>query len=308
MVAIFVSKVKERKAFEEARIGAEEGNSRDQYELGFFYSTGQGAPQDSSKALTWYQRAADQGDAMGENGLGFLYANGRGVPQDYAQALLWYRKAAAQGNAKAEYNIGNMLYYGKGIPIDRTEANLWFVKAANLGDENAQRIIGTRWMGQDVTSRIVLPLISLLTVLYLASALRRGRSLLEQQYRALALTALIGIVFQVGAIYWLLRTGIAHSLFFDHACYLTINIILGSYVVQIAALVWPAEWKLASARIAFGLCGIMLVGLDIYAGMHLDLLLVAAVLRLSYLVNGLLVGMMISIAVSRSGRATRLSG
>jgi hypothetical protein len=44
----------------------------------FLFETGRGAPQNYTKAATWYFRAAEQGDSRGRNSLGLLYD--RGIP------------------------------------------------------------------------------------------------------------------------------------------------------------------------------------------------------------------------------------
>ena len=95
------SKKAELQLLEAATLGANNGNAKDQYSLGLMYSTGQGVPQDYSKAFLWYHKAADQGNPGGENGLGFLYSNGRDASLNYAEALRWCQKAAEQENSKA---------------------------------------------------------------------------------------------------------------------------------------------------------------------------------------------------------------
>lgn len=80
---------------------AEHGDVRAQYDLGVLYDTGEGVPQDSHEAMSWYHRAAEQGEARAQYNLGLMYANGQGVPQDYAEGYYWITLAAAQGNVHA---------------------------------------------------------------------------------------------------------------------------------------------------------------------------------------------------------------
>ena len=90
-----------RKAAQELRYLAEQGEPRAQYDLGLLYDTGEGVPQDSREAMKWYQLAAAQGEERAQYNLGLMYANGQGGPQDYVQGYYWISVAAAQGNAHA---------------------------------------------------------------------------------------------------------------------------------------------------------------------------------------------------------------
>lgn len=294
------SKDTERMSFQEVRVRAENGSARDQYYLGSMYATGQVIPQDYSKAFQWYHKAAEQGDSMGENGLGFLYFNGRGLPQNYTEALLWYRKAAELNNSKSQYNIGNMYYYGKGVQQDRAEAERWYSRAADQTDEDAQRVLGIRWMGRDIGSRVVLPIDSLITVLFLIS-IYRGQNLLDGQYRALTLTAFIGIAYLVCFVYWLPHTRVIHSLLVDHASYLRLNIILGMYVVQIFSLIWPTNAKSKGARVALSIALIVFIGFNLYMSVHSDLLSASWALRLLCLTDGLLIGILTPLVIFLMG-------
>ncbi|KAF8924358.1 hypothetical protein BGZ58_001889, partial [Dissophora ornata] len=38
--------------------------------------------------------------------LGFMYFSGEGVPQDYSKAMEWHLKATNQGHATAQCNLG----------------------------------------------------------------------------------------------------------------------------------------------------------------------------------------------------------
>ncbi|MBD5559023.1 MAG: sel1 repeat family protein [Clostridia bacterium] len=51
------------------------------------YLYGDGAEQDTEKALTWLHQAAEQGEVYALSVLGSLYAAGDDVPQDYKTAV-----------------------------------------------------------------------------------------------------------------------------------------------------------------------------------------------------------------------------
>jgi TPR repeat protein len=94
---------------------------------------------DYATALTLFRSLAEQGYAGAQFQLGFLYRNGWGAPQDYAEALKWLRRAAAQGNSYAQSNLGFMYRDGEGVQKDYVQAHIWFnlaAAAAEFGKEN----------------------------------------------------------------------------------------------------------------------------------------------------------------------------
>jgi hypothetical protein len=295
------SKESELRSFESVRASAEAGNARDQYYLGLRYSTGQGAPQDYSKALECYRKAADKGDPMGENGLGFLYSSGRGVPQDYAVALSWYRKAAVLGNSKAQFNLANAYLYGRGVQQNINEAGQWFAMAADQGDEDAQRAIGMRWTGGDINSRIILPIVSLATILYLAGLFWRGRGNLDGQGRILALTASIGSSYLIITVFLLQQENVILPLQLDHASYFVMNIIIGMYAIQVFSLLWSHKAKLRGNWLVMGTVCVLLVGFNVFMGMHFGVAGEPSFLRLFFLANGLLIGIIVPPGLSLLG-------
>ena len=92
-------------AFDLYARSAEMGNPAAQFNLGCFYSTGQGVEMDKAAAARWFKLAADQGKANAQNNLGVLYLSGQGVPQDRAKAAELFRLAADQGHANAKTNL-----------------------------------------------------------------------------------------------------------------------------------------------------------------------------------------------------------
>ena len=69
--------------------------------IGELYRHGRGVPQDSARAMEWFQKAADLGSDWAMCGIGILYADGKGVAKDDAKAMEWFKKAAALGNSWA---------------------------------------------------------------------------------------------------------------------------------------------------------------------------------------------------------------
>ena len=85
---------------------AEQGDVEAQYNLGYYYHSGEGVEQSEKKALYWWQKAAKQGHANSQYNLGVNYGKGYGVEQSYKKAIYWWQKAAEQGHAEAQYNLG----------------------------------------------------------------------------------------------------------------------------------------------------------------------------------------------------------
>lgn len=95
-------------AFAEFMALAERGQPKAQFNLGFMYEKGLGAPADDGEAMKWYRKAAEQGHAGAQNNLGVMYETGKGVPQDYVEAYFWYSLAVAQNNDLAVPNLDNL--------------------------------------------------------------------------------------------------------------------------------------------------------------------------------------------------------
>jgi TPR repeat protein len=81
---------------------AQQGDPQAQMFMGYLYETGQGVPQNYTKAVQWYQRAAEQGNTLAQSQLGNMYRLGKGVSQNYIYAYMWFALAAKGGNANAK--------------------------------------------------------------------------------------------------------------------------------------------------------------------------------------------------------------
>lgn len=113
---------------------AQKGIAGAQHDLALMYETGDGVPQDLTKARSWYEKAAQQGLADSQYNLALLYHEGRGGERDYVKARSWYEKAAAQGMAHAAYNLGIFYVSGRGVAPSKQMALMWFKKACDGGD------------------------------------------------------------------------------------------------------------------------------------------------------------------------------
>ena len=110
---------------------AEQGDAREQDQLGSMYQHGQGVTQDDKEAVLWFAKAAAQGNLWGEFHLALMYLVGKGVPSNSELAASWMRKAAEQGFPFALSALGVMYERGHGVPQDNVQAYKWCSLAAD---------------------------------------------------------------------------------------------------------------------------------------------------------------------------------
>lgn len=131
------------KALEYYKKSAEEGHSKAQAQVGYYYSKGLGMKSaDKDEAVRWYRKAADQGNKIAQYNLGLCYEYGTGVSKDFKEAFKLFKKSADQGCADAMTEIG--YFIGKGLvgQADDVEALKWYRKGAEQGNEVAMFNMG----------------------------------------------------------------------------------------------------------------------------------------------------------------------
>ena len=171
-----------KKAYEQIREAADEGNAIALYMMAAYFSQGYGVqPINEQKAIAYFKKSyeagypvagydvaaslpdgspeqdeirnnakdnilelANEGDACAQNNLGLMYSYGRGVELSYEKAVEWYLKAAEQGAASAQGLLGVMYANGTGVEQSYKKAAEWFLKAAKQGLADAQCNLG--WM------------------------------------------------------------------------------------------------------------------------------------------------------------------
>ena len=119
------------------RRAAEHGDASAQFKMALRYDSGQGVPQNYTKAVEWLHKAAEQGFVKAQYNLGSMYYSGQGVPQNNAEAAKWFLLAAEGGYASAQKNLGAMYGKGQGMAQSNTEAYIWSSIAAESGDAGA---------------------------------------------------------------------------------------------------------------------------------------------------------------------------
>jgi TPR repeat protein len=131
---------------------AETGDAVAAIILGNLYEHGEGAAQDFSKALHWYEIGAPSSPKVADL-VGTYYQMGRGTLPNDQMALKWYRIAADGGVANAMNNIGSFYSGGRGgLPQDDHAAFLWYQKAAELNDATAQSNMALAYFGAAMAS------------------------------------------------------------------------------------------------------------------------------------------------------------
>lgn len=80
---------------------AENKDAEAQYQLGYRFDKGIGAPRNAAEAIRWYRASARLGHKEAQFALGSLYTSGSGVKRDYPQAYMWLNIAASSGHSKS---------------------------------------------------------------------------------------------------------------------------------------------------------------------------------------------------------------
>lgn len=117
---------------------ADAGEPRAQTVLGRMHESGLGVPQDSAKAVEYYQKAADQGFANAIHNLAVSYEGGElGLPEDPVKARELYAKAAESDFPNSLMALGVMAREGDGGPVDMPLAVAALSRAEALGEPMA---------------------------------------------------------------------------------------------------------------------------------------------------------------------------
>jgi len=124
-----------RKAAEQYRQAASDGDLEAQVVLADLLFEGLGISYDEEEALRLYQEAAEQGYAKAQYRVAFIFV----TKKEYSEAVVWLSKSAEQGFADAQYLFSEYYQLGRGVDQDFTEAALWLRKAAEQGHLLAQR-------------------------------------------------------------------------------------------------------------------------------------------------------------------------
>ena len=171
-----------KKAYEQIRKAADEGNAIALYMMANYFSQGYGVqPINNQKAIAYFKKSykagyavagydvadslpdgspeqdeirnhakdnilelASEGDAFAQTNAAWGYRKG----YDDLEAVKWVQKAAKQGYARAQYKLGDMyydMYYGDDVEQSYEKAAEWYLKAAEQGLARAQWKLGVMY-------------------------------------------------------------------------------------------------------------------------------------------------------------------
>ena len=101
MRGLWLSVVSMLVAVSPAMMAAPNDPAVDALKRGLAYEHGKGAPQSYVEAARWYLTAAKLGNRDGQYGIALLVSTGQGVPQDFTRAYVWANIAVANGMKSA---------------------------------------------------------------------------------------------------------------------------------------------------------------------------------------------------------------
>jgi TPR repeat protein len=111
--------------------GADSGDARSQYSLGYLAQFGLAGSADLGAAKGWYEKAAAQKNPDALYALGLMQESGTAGEKNLARAFDYYHQAAEAGlQPDAEYALGRMLLRGRGVARDAKESLKWLRRAA----------------------------------------------------------------------------------------------------------------------------------------------------------------------------------
>ena len=169
-----------KKAYEQIRKAADEGNAIALYMMANYFSQGYGVqPINNQKAIAYFKKSykagyavagydvaaflpdgspeqdeirknakdkilelSNEGDVFAQANAAWGYSEGYGTAVDHLEAVKWVREAAKQGYARAQCNLGVMYLHGTGVELSYEKAREWWQKAAEQGLARAQYNLG----------------------------------------------------------------------------------------------------------------------------------------------------------------------
>lgn len=126
-----------RRAFNAWSLGAYEGDSEAQYNLGVLYLEGRGVEHNVEQAHSWFLKAAEKDHVEAQYNLGHMSLSGMGVEKNVEAALMWWKLAAEGGYGQAQFNYGRALYLGVEGYDDKQGGLLLIRQAAEQKDKRA---------------------------------------------------------------------------------------------------------------------------------------------------------------------------
>ena len=118
-IAQFTTK-ESKKAFNNIKTLAEQGDADAMCLLGVLYKDGVGTPLNFNKARRAFKKSYELGSEKGAYSLGYLHLKGLGnIPQDYSKAIKWFKKSKYP---MATHWLAKMNFLGLGMAVNREKA------------------------------------------------------------------------------------------------------------------------------------------------------------------------------------------
>ncbi|MEO4053325.1 tetratricopeptide repeat protein [Solibacillus sp. CAU 1738] len=106
-----------------------DGDSKAQGVLAYYYQEGIKVNKDYEKSLEWYLISAENGNTTSMVNIAYLYSNGIGVKQDHEKAFKWNLKAAENGDSSGMFNVSKKYEFGLGVEKNLKKASYWLEKS-----------------------------------------------------------------------------------------------------------------------------------------------------------------------------------
>jgi TPR repeat protein len=130
-----------RRAFDAWNLGAYEGNTEAQFNLGVLYLEGTGVERNAEQARTWFMKAAEKNHVLAQYNLGHMALSGMGSEKNIQEAIKWWKLAAEGGHFQAQFNYGRALYLGIDGHEDKAGGLVFLRQAAVQKDKRAIKFL-----------------------------------------------------------------------------------------------------------------------------------------------------------------------
>ena len=136
----------EKKILDRCKKAAENGNSEDQYRLGYcydhYYDNGVLDDEErTSNKIEWYSKAANSGNTKAQFSLGWYHYL---IKSNYDEAIHWFKECAMENVSEAMYYLGEIYWHHL---EDEEEAIEWFRQAANVEGDSYEKGAACNYLG-----------------------------------------------------------------------------------------------------------------------------------------------------------------
>jgi len=116
---------------------ARKGDATAMFNLGHFYSKGEGVEENDKKAFEWWKKSADLNHTSAIHNVLWAYQNERGVKKNRIEEMKYVKLSAENGNENLYLYLAVQYQYGKGVIKNEKQAFRWISKAYESGNKKA---------------------------------------------------------------------------------------------------------------------------------------------------------------------------